>query len=470
MPLRTPCQATDSPETEWRKIVSSIPESCLAALSETVAGNAAELADLFYQFMLGHPQAKAFLDHNVVQQRLHASMRRWLVEIFRHPQLDETAIVALQRHVGEVHARIQLPIFLVARGARLLKQEVARALEAKFDDPRLLAQTIACSGQLMDLALELMSTSYERNSQRGARNDEAYRLFSIGQNFAVERERQRAVLLEWVQEILFTLHRPSAWASLPSLGKSEFGLWFTHKAPAIFDGDNEMEQVQSIIERVDSSVLPLLRVPPLLQLRPLAEMIMGLQFEIDSIKFLLTTLFERHQESENGRDVLTRLLNRRFLPSVMNREIHLAQTRHTGFALLLLDLDHFKRVNDEHGHDAGDLVLQQSAALLMSCVRNGDFIFRFGGEELLVMLVEVNTESALRIAELVRQKFETTQLLIGQGRVVQISVSIGVALYDGHPDHQYLIKKADEAMYSAKQQGRNRVALATGVEFDPAGV
>ena len=99
---------------------------------------------------------------------------------------------------------------------------------------------------------------------------------------------------------------------------------------------------------------------------------------------------------------------------------------------------------------------------VFNCVRNGDFIFRYGGEEILIMLVEVSPDVALRIAEAVRSKFETTPFLISQGRSLGVTVSIGVALYDGHPDHQFLIKRADEAMYRAKHQGRNQVCLAVG--------
>ena len=460
MTLPTTSPAAHSPELEWQEIVQATPEICKVTLASTVAQQGSALADHFYTYMLGHPQAKVFLNHAVVHERLHGGMVRWLAEIFHHPMPDATAIVAHQRHVGEVHARIQLPVYLVARGARLLKKNLKEALAPQFDDPLLLAQTIAYAAQIMDLAIEQMSASYERNSQRGARNDEAYRLFTVGQNIAVERERQRVVLLEWAQEVLFSLHRSSSGAViLPSLGVSEFGLWFNHKAGTMFEGDSELEQIQIIMERIDTSLLPLLRAPAQ-QLRPQGELVLQLQQEIDGLKFLLTALFERHQEVENGRDSLTRLLNRRFLPAVMNREIHIAQSHHSDFSLLLLDLDHFKRVNDEFGHEGGDLVLQQAATLLMSCVRNGDFIFRYGGEELLVMLVEVSQETALRIAELIRYKFETTAFQVGQGRSLQVTASIGVALYDGHPDQQYLIKQADEAMYQAKQQGRNRVVLA----------
>lgn len=446
-------------ETEWQDILQATPEVCKLVLAQAVERDAEQLATHFYEYMMGHVQAKLFLDHDSVHSRLHGSMMRWLVEIFRHPLQDASAVVAHQRHIGEVHARIRVPVYLVARGARLIKKDLGRTLAAQIRDAVLLEQGVSCMNQIIDLALELMSASYEKYSQRGAREDEAYRLHSVGQNIAVERERQRAVLLEWGQEVLFTLHRPGGAQQLPGLGKSEFGLWFSHKAAAMFEEDPDLHQIEVLIERIDTTLLPMLRAPAL-ELRPRDVLIHDLQSELNDIKFHLAQIFERHQEAENGRDTLTRLLNRKFLPAVMNREIKMAQTRHMGFALLLLDLDHFKRVNDTYGHDAGDQVLQQVATLLLGSVRNGDFIFRYGGEELLVMLVEVTAESAARLAEQIREKIESTPIAIGHGHVVQVTGSVGVAMYGGHPDHQYLIKQADDAMYQAKQQGRNRVVFA----------
>lgn len=448
-----------SAESEWHDIVQAAPVLCRAALAQLMDEQASELADKFYTHMLGHPQAKVFLTAEVVNQRLHASMGRWLKEIFQHPSLDIAAIVAHQRFVGEVHARIQLPIHLVSRGARLIKHDMRSSLASKLEDPVLLAKAVSYADRLIDLALELMSVSYERSSQREARTDEAYRLFSIGQNVGIERERQRAVLMEWAHEVMMTLHRASGSVVLPRLRQSEFGMWFNHKAVAMFEGDAEVSQILEIIERVDTTVLPLI-TPHDGQSNKSDDRVIALQYEIDNLKYLLNNLFERHQETENGRDVLTRLFNRRFLPAVIGREIHVAQSRNTGFALLLLDLDHFKRVNDGYGHEAGDQVLQQTATLLLACVRNGDFVFRYGGEELLVMLVEVDKASAMRVAELIRSKFEVTPFQLGQGRTLNVTVSIGVAMYDGHPDHQYLLKRADAAMYEAKQSGRNRVVPA----------
>lgn len=453
-------QPDQSAESEWRDIVQAAPVVCRAALAQLMDEQSSALADKFYIHMLGHPQAKVFLTAEVVNQRLHASMGRWLKEIFQHPPLEPATIVAHQRYVGEVHARIQLPIHLVSRGARLIKHDVRFGLSSKFEDPVLLAQAISFADRLIDLALELMSVSYERSSQREARTDEAYRLFSIGQNVGIERERQRAVLMEWAHEVMMMLHRASGRVALPALRQSEFGMWFNHKAVAMFEGDAEVAQILEIIERIDTTVLPLITPRDGQPDGSGSDRVVELQHEIENLKFLLNNLFERHQEAENGRDVLTRLFNRRFLPAVISREIHVAQTRNSGFALLLLDLDHFKRVNDGYGHDAGDLVLQQAATLLLSCVRNGDFVFRYGGEEFLVMLVEVDKESALRVAELIRSKFESAQFQLGQGRALNVTASIGVAVYDGHPDHQYVLKRADAAMYEAKQSGRNRAVSA----------
>lgn len=457
MPAQNALPYDQTAENEWGAIVLATPEVCRAALDGLMARDAEKLASYFYQHMLGHPQASVFLSAETVQQRLHASMTRWLRAIFRHPMDDAAGIVAHQRLVGEVHARIQLPVHLVSRGARLLKHHVRLALAQEFDDAHLRAQANVYAEGLIDLALELMSVSYERNSQREARTDEAYRLFAIGQNVGVERERQRAVLMEWANEVMVALHRSGS-HGLPPLRKSEFGMWFHHKAVAMFEGDSEVEQILDIIERIDNVILPLLR--PRDGARGAIDRVGDLQDEIDNLKFLLSTLFERNLEAENGRDALTRLFSRRFLPAVVSREINVSQKRKTGFALILLDLDHFKQVNDTHGHDGGDLVLQQASALLLSSVRNGDFVFRYGGEELLVMLVEVTAESAQRIAELIRSRFESTPFSLAQGKSVSVTASIGVAMFDGHPDHQYLIKRADAAMYEAKHSGRNRVVLA----------
>lgn len=448
-----------TPEEELLDIEAVTSATCQQAVAQCVNAHAPELADYFYDGMVQHPQASLFLNNTIVHDRLHASMQGWMRELFTYPPTDMAKLAAHQRHVGAVHARIQLPMHLVTRGARLLKQRLLQRLVTYCTTPEIQLEAMAFVGEMMDIALELMSSAYLRNTEREVRSDEAYRLFSMGQNMSVERERQRYALLEWSQEALFTLHRPLRPVRLPRLCTAEFGLWFTHKAAVVFEGAPEIRLIQDAMSGIDTTLLPQLQALAPQDARS-TELIAELQASIEGIKFQLSTLFERHLEVENGRDTLTRLLNRRFLPSVINREIQLAQTQGQTFAVLLLDIDHFKRVNDEHGHEAGDMVLQQAATIILNAVRNGDFVFRYGGEEVLIMLVEVSAEVAWRIAQTIRQQFEENDFMIGQGRTLRSTVSIGMAVHDGHPDHQYLIRRADTAMYEAKSQGRNCVLAA----------
>lgn len=445
-------------ESEWTAILGNTQPRIREIVSTTVSAHSHLLAQRFYSTMLTDPHASQFLDHEQVAQRLGSAMQRWLDDLFRvAPAANVAASVAHQRHIGEVHARIQLPINLVARGARYLKRWICEHLAG---DPRLERDALLAAsvyvGDLIDIAIEVMSTAFVRGYERTARADEAYRLFTLGQNISIERERQRAALLEWSCQVLLAMHqrgeeRPAA------LCHSEFGLWLHHKADVMFDGSSEVRQINDGVERIDSQILP--RLTAALEVVDLAALIGELQRELANIKFLLATLFDRYVEIENGRDVLTRLLNRRFLPAAINREIAMSKRTDSGFALLLLDLDHFKRVNDTYGHDAGDLVLQQAATLVMNNVRAGDFIFRYGGEEILVMLVEIGHDAALRIAEHIRQRFEETTFLISEGRTARVTASIGIAVFDGHPDYQFVINAADAALYEAKDSGRNRCVV-----------
>ena len=107
-----------SPEAEMLELVEQTSAACKAMVAHCADQHAAELADYFYNGMLQYPQASLFLDHAIVHDRLHSSMQRWLRELFGHPHTDMAKLAAHQLHVGAVHARIQLPLHLVTRGAR----------------------------------------------------------------------------------------------------------------------------------------------------------------------------------------------------------------------------------------------------------------------------------------------------------------------------------------------------------------
>ncbi|MEU7826653.1 diguanylate cyclase [Catellatospora sp. NPDC049133] len=156
-------------------------------------------------------------------------------------------------------------------------------------------------------------------------------------------------------------------------------------------------------------------------------------------------------------DPLTGLPNRRALRAGMARELDHARLRGAPFSLILLDLDHFKAVNDEYGHLAGDLVLREVGKILQGQVRSTDLAGRHGGEEFAVLLPDTGRDAALRTAERVRAALSHTPIEF-QGHTVRVTASLGVVTYpeDGLTGEE-LVRRADVALYAAKRAGRDRV-------------
>jgi diguanylate cyclase (GGDEF)-like protein len=167
---------------------------------------------------------------------------------------------------------------------------------------------------------------------------------------------------------------------------------------------------------------------------------------------------------ENILDPLIGIYNRRHLDLKLAEEIVRAQRYNFQLSMLLLDIDHFKNVNDIYGHYIGDLVLKGLGHLLLKNVRETDIVARYGGEEIAVIAPNTSVPAAADLAERLRQVVETSVMVPAdeqEGRqAVSISVSIGVAGLDQKiVDRQSLIERTDEALYRAKQKGRNRVAV-----------
>ncbi len=160
-------------------------------------------------------------------------------------------------------------------------------------------------------------------------------------------------------------------------------------------------------------------------------------------------------------DELTGAYNRRFGLLRLREEFSRALRTGTPLSILMLDLDHFKRVNDTYGHAAGDLVLKMVAQVIRKSVREEDIVCRYGGEEFLVILPGAEKEGAVLVAERLRTAVEEQVIMYG-GQAIRITVSIGVAGYPhrGISSHRDLLELADEALYRSKQMGRNMTYVA----------
>ena len=168
------------------------------------------------------------------------------------------------------------------------------------------------------------------------------------------------------------------------------------------------------------------------------------------------------------RDALTGLFNRRYMQETLPRELARARRDNNPLSIMIMDLDHFKRVNDTHGHRAGDHLLQALAELLIQHTRAGDIVCRYGGEEFVVIMPGAELSNCWQRGEQLR--IDVAKLHVRySGRDLNLTLSIGIAAY---PDHgktgEEILIMADRALYQAKQSGRNRVVIYSDFEENPA--
>jgi diguanylate cyclase (GGDEF)-like protein len=161
------------------------------------------------------------------------------------------------------------------------------------------------------------------------------------------------------------------------------------------------------------------------------------------------------------RDPLTGLYNRRFMEESLLREMRRAQRGGQTVAVILLDVDRFKQVNDRFGHEAGDMLLRALGTLLQASSRGSDIACRYGGEEFVLILPETSLETAQQRAEQIREKFRSLKVAVQPDEAPTTSASLGVAGYPLHSDSpEGLLRAADAALYEAKRAGRNRTRVA----------
>jgi|GEM_PF-586079 len=179
-----------------------------------------------------------------------------------------------------------------------------------------------------------------------------------------------------------------------------------------------------------------------------------------SLSFKNSRLFKKVEMLANT-DGLTKLYTHRFFQEVLKAEIERSAKTQKQFSIILSDIDHFKRFNDTYGHQAGDYVLEQTAACFKSCIKNVDVMARYGGEEFIALLPETNVNGAYVMAERIRKTVESKQYAFGDQQL-QVTVTLGVSTFPvDSQSNVELVKKADLSLYYGKENGRNRVAVAS---------
>ncbi|HEU0029796.1 MAG TPA: sensor domain-containing diguanylate cyclase [Kofleriaceae bacterium] len=185
---------------------------------------------------------------------------------------------------------------------------------------------------------------------------------------------------------------------------------------------------------------------------------------LELVRFISTTIA---LDIENVRlhrvavtDPLTGAYNREFLLARLPQEIEAAIERDRTLSIAMVDVDHFKSVNDQHGHGVGDFVLAEVARRLRGAIRAGDLLVRYGGEEFLAVLPKADAGRAWEVGERMRQRVSERAFDVGDGLCLLLRISVGIAQWRIGESMSDLIERADIALYGAKERGRNRVEVA----------
>src|SRR5580698_10856820 len=181
----------------------------------------------------------------------------------------------------------------------------------------------------------------------------------------------------------------------------------------------------------------------------------------------LDEVFQRQMYESALRDGLTKVFNKKYFTDYLEKEFAFA-SRHKGpLALIFLDIDHFKKINDTHGHPAGDFVLAELSQMMAELLRTEDVLARFGGEEFTILCRGSDQNGAKIVAERLRRAVEERKFTFG-GKDIPVTISLGIAAVpeSGVSDHAAFLAAADKALYEAKRSGRNRVCLH-GTEKTP---
>ncbi|CAM5308938.1 Diguanylate cyclase DosC [Afipia felis] len=436
--------------TELKRLYRSTSPHARGIVSEIVKRTSTELADHFFRSIITQPGAHFYLDHETVNKKLHHGLKRWLDEVFQRDLKDVELFTRRQMQVGWAHARIKVPERLISRAARELKNSINASLWATKLAREDLASAVHFVSIMLDLALDIMTQAYIARSERNARSDEAFRLFSLNHNLATERERQRAALAEWAQTLFFELQIGSGILSIPPIAQSEFGLWVYHRANLLFDHSPEYNRLMSIVANTGASIEALQSFEHeerILRLRQIKN-------AIGEMNSLVGLLFDRSLDMQGARDPLTQLLNRKFVDTVISAEIETQKLSRHPFSALLIEIDRFNDLRARMGEVGADVIVQRTAQMIFDAAQSSDSVFSMGRETFLVIRVETELPAAQRFADEIAERYASTHFTVNGKTVLECSLSIGVVEYDGHPDPRELINRAQKALLK-RRAGRH---------------
>lgn len=448
-------------------------ETCYSAENNTMLANyqpliqsiIPQVVEEFYDFLLNNKEAREFIDEETVKERLFHSQKNWVSEVLTpHTAEEKEAFLKQQAQVGDIHARIDLPLSLMEASTWIYKKAFFKALiqhpltkeETDCKEMQNHANLYLLIIKIIEYATSVINSAYQKHETELIKEKQSLALNYASGELAYEIVEVKSDATEWLLELILKLTQGMSLQS-SQLCHADFYLWVVHRLPMI-----EETHSREIILELSDQLHTFFKVHENQTISDYPQLIPELNRTVKQLSYALKTLSEDLLKENDNRDPLTRLFNRRLLEAVLSKEHQLARKRHAGYALLMSDIDHFKEVNDTYGHNVGDIVLKEVARRIQNQLRITDLAFRYGGEEFLVVLPNDDLDTLKTIGEKIRQAVANETIEISDNQKLDITVSIGIAQYDHHPDYIHTLNEADAALYQAKNNGRNQVVIYQG--------
>jgi diguanylate cyclase len=420
-----------------------------------ITENKGIVIDAFYKKLLENPKTSEFLTHEDIESRLKSSFQGWVITTFDYEkfQEDSDSFYKYQDNIGRVHSRVNIGLHLINYAKVILKR-------CLFELDKSNTEYLCYVSDVVDYAVDSFNQSYLKEIIETTRHRQSLRVVASGHQLALDFERAKGEVTSWIMEKLWSVTQQQIQPTKRVTDLS-FYHWLKHKGSFSFSDDavrkslinslEDLNEIESLItehRKKSDSVAHTASIQGLLG--SAIHITEDIHRELDkTIQYVL--------EAEERKDALTKTLSRRFLPAVTQKEVLFAKHTGTPFSVLMLDVDNFKTINDTYGHRTGDEVLEEMAQVLMERLRPGDYVFRYGGEEFLVLISEATIEMATHIAEEIRLLVSEKVLKDSDRKSIHFTISIGVAEYDFHPDFMRTISLADKRLLVAKNEGKNRV-------------
>jgi diguanylate cyclase len=396
----------------------------------------------YYELLLSSPETAKFLTNEIVENRLRNALATWLNSVLSPKKADElAAVLEQQHHIGQVHARINVDMSLVSEAMIVLKNSLHQGL---LNHPKADQKILIVIHNILDFALMNINKVYFSDFSKVEHQSQVLRNHLSSMDFALEIEQMRNELNEWLTHCL--IHK-----TCKPLVNTDFALWIKHKLSLVLSETGSYADIESLLYKI-SALADNIDFDSQKSLHQLSQM-------IKEMSWYLSEQSKKLVSTADKKDPLTKLYNRRFLDSILSQESIRAQKLKKNYSIIMLDIDHFKQVNDVQGHDMGDKVLAKLGDLIDQNIRISDFAFRFGGEEFLILLTECSAQKAQNITEQIAQLLSEYSFSANENTSFQITFSAGIAEFDGQPDYQHTVKHADKALYHSKENGRNQVTI-----------